>query len=36
MKGLKDDTNCTGTEKRNFYLGGFINCAATVEDGSGS
>ena len=29
-----DRTNCVRYSERNIYLGGFPNCAATVEDGS--
>ena len=29
-----DINNCTRNHERNIYLGGFPNCAATVEDGS--
>lgn len=34
--GDRDDdlTNCVRYSERNIYLGGFPNCAATVEDGS--
>ena len=29
-----DRTNCVRYSERNIYLGGFPNCAATVEEGS--
>lgn len=29
-----DRVNCVRYSERNIYLGGFLNCAATVEDGS--
>ena len=29
-----DRANCVGYSERNIYLGGFPNCAATVEEGS--
>ena len=34
--GDQDDDlkNCVRYSERNIYLGGFPNCAATVEDGS--
>lgn len=30
----KKEDNCTEDHYRSIYLGGFANCAATVEDGS--